>query len=154
MFQNLRDGPSGDHFTTMPARPRSKVDQLIGIAHHLLIVLNDNHGVARVAQTVQGGNEAIIVTLVQSDGRLIEHVAHTDYSGTDVRSQPNTLRFDSGQRCGRSIQSEIAESDTVQEVQSILNSVKNGPRDCRLLRREYRRSVILRGFSGRIPIDR
>ena len=53
---------------------------------------NDDR-VPRVAQSLQRFEQTPIVTRVQPDTRLIEHVEHADQSETDLTRQPNALRF-------------------------------------------------------------
>jgi hypothetical protein len=41
-------------------------------------VLDDDERVPEVPQLLEGGEEPPVVPLVQPDGRLVEHVKHTD----------------------------------------------------------------------------
>ena len=59
----------------------------------VLVVLDDEHGVAEVAQAVQRLDEAVVVALVQADGRLVEHVEHADEARADLRGQADALRL-------------------------------------------------------------
>jgi hypothetical protein len=66
-------------------------------------VLDDDHGVAEVAQADQRLDEPAVVALVQADRRLVEHVEHADQAGADLRRQPDALRLAAGRRAdGRS----------------------------------------------------
>ena len=55
-----------------------QVHQMVGAAHHLLVVLDHHHGVTFVAQRLQGCDKLAVVFLMQADARLVEHVEHVD----------------------------------------------------------------------------
>ena len=42
-----------DHFAAQPSCPRTHIDDIIGIQHHVFIVFHHNHRVAQVAQLFQ-----------------------------------------------------------------------------------------------------
>ncbi len=58
------------------ARAGAEVHHVVGAANGFLVVLDDQHGVAHVAQFFQRGNQSIVVARVQADGRLVQHVEH------------------------------------------------------------------------------
>ena len=64
--------------TSPPWMPgaRAHVDHVVGGADRLLVVLDHDHGVAEVAQALEGLEQARVVALVQADRRLVEHVEH------------------------------------------------------------------------------
>ena len=49
------------------ARRRADVEDVVGGAHHLLVMLDDEDGVADVAQVVQEFDEPFAVARVESD---------------------------------------------------------------------------------------
>ena len=60
------------------ARRRADVQDVIGGAHHLSVMLDDQHGVADVAQVMQQANQALAVARVQADGGLVQHIERAD----------------------------------------------------------------------------
>ena len=74
------------------------VDDVVGDLDGLLVVLDDEHRVAQVAQADQRVDEATVVALVQADRRLVEHVEHADQARADLGGQPDALRLTAGQR--------------------------------------------------------
>ena len=56
----------------MDAGARPHVDQVVGVADRLLVMLDHQHGVADVAQALQRLEQARVVALVQADRRLVE----------------------------------------------------------------------------------
>src|SRR6266436_1280479 len=55
------------------ARGRRSV---IGAANRILVMFDDNHRIAEIAQPLEGLDQARIVALMESNGRLVEHIEH------------------------------------------------------------------------------
>src|SRR5205085_10402907 len=89
----------------------TQVEQVVGLAHRLLVVLDDDDGVAEVAELLERGEQAAVVTLVQPDGRLVEDVEHADEARADLRGEPDALRLTAGERLGRAVEREVVEAD-------------------------------------------
>ena len=81
--------------------PGPDVDDVVGDADRLLVVLDDDHGVAEIAQPHERLDEAPVVALVQADRRLVEHVEHADEPAADLRREPDALRLAAGERARR-----------------------------------------------------
>ncbi len=78
-------------------------------------MLDDDHRVAEIPQSPQRIEQAGVITLVQTDGRLIEHVQHTREARADLRCEANTLAFAAGQSAGGAGQRQIVQADVEQE---------------------------------------
>ena len=76
------------------------VEHVVGGADGVLVMLDHDHGVAEVAQALEGFEQARIVALVQADRRLVEHVEHAGEAGADLRGEPDALALAAGQRAG------------------------------------------------------
>ena len=63
-------------------------------------------------------DQAIIVTLMESDRRLIQNVKNTGQPGTDLRGQSNPLRFTAAERTAFPIQCKVTEADVDQKPQA------------------------------------
>mgnify|MGYP001020185006 CR=1 FL=1 len=100
------------------ARARPHVNHAIGGADHVFVVFDHQHAVAQIAQVLERGDEAVVVALVQSDGRLIEHIHHARQATADLRSQANTLRFAARKRFGAALQAQIAQAHVVEKFQA------------------------------------
>ena len=87
------------------------VDDVVGGDDGVLVVLDDDDGVAEVAQVPQRLEQAVVVALVQADGGLVEHVEHAGEAGADLRGEADALAFAAGQRAGGARQGEIIEAD-------------------------------------------
>ena len=90
--------PEYDDLAAVLARARADVDDVVGDPDRLLVVLDDDHRVAEVAQAHQRVDQALVVALVQADRRLVEHVEHADEPAADLRRQPDALRLAAGER--------------------------------------------------------
>ena len=99
------------------ARARADVDDPVGGADGVLVVLDHDQGVAEVAQPQQGVEQPVVVALVQADRRLVQHVEHPDQAGADLGGQPDALRLAAGEGAGRPVQRQVVQADVDQEPQ-------------------------------------
>jgi len=67
---------------------RPHVDEPVGAAHHLLVVLDDKDGVADVAEAPERVDQSRVVALVEADRRLVEDVEDADELRADLRREP------------------------------------------------------------------
>ncbi|WDT81381.1 MAG: hypothetical protein MPW14_06440 [Candidatus Manganitrophus sp.] len=66
----------------------------------LLVVLDDDDRVAEIAQAPQRFEQALIVALVETDGRLVQHIEHAGEAGADLRGEADALAFAARERAG------------------------------------------------------
>ena len=103
---------------SLPA-PGPRSSDVVGVADGLFIVLDDEDGVAEIAQRFERGDEALVVALVQADGGLVEHIEHAAQARADLRGEADALAFAAGERGGVAVEREIAEADGVEEFQPL-----------------------------------
>ena len=77
----------------MLARPGPDVDDPVGRPDRLLVVLDDEHRVAQVAQARERRDELGVVALVEADRRLVEDVQDAHQRRADLGRQPDALRL-------------------------------------------------------------
>ena len=123
----------GDDPPAVLAGARAHVDEVVGGAHRLLVVLDDDHGVAQVAQPLERGDQLVVVALVQADRRLVEDVEHADQRRADLRGQPDPLRLAARQRRRRPLHRQVADADVVQEAQPLVDLAQDQPGDLPLV---------------------
>ena len=121
--------PCGDDLAAVLAGAGAHVDDVVGRAHGLLVVLDDDHRVAQVAQAQQRVDEAPVVALVQADAGLVEDVEHADQRRADLRGQADALRLAAGQRGRGAVQGEVAEADVDQEAQALADLLDHAAAD-------------------------
>ena len=115
--QNRLQRPGRDKISAVQPGPGPEIDDVVGGANRVLIVLDDDDGVAQIAQALEGVEQPMIVALVQSDARFVENVKHADKSRADLRGQPNPLRFAAGERVALPVQREVRQADVFEEGQ-------------------------------------
>ena len=92
------------HLATVLSRARADVDDPVGGADGVLIVLDHDQGVAEVLELDQGLDEPPVVALVQADARLVEHVEHAGEARADLAGEPDALRLAAGQGVGAALE--------------------------------------------------
>ena len=100
----------GDDAPAVHAGARPHVDDVIGGADRLLVVLDDEDGVAEIAEAPQRLEEARVVALVEADRRLVEDVEDADERRADLRRQANALRLAARQRRRGAIERQVVEA--------------------------------------------
>src|SRR5262249_10024741 len=83
----------------------------------VLVMLDDDDGVAEVAQALEGVEEAGVVALMQPDRGLVEHVKNTGKAGADLRGKADALALAARERAGRARQRQVIEPGIDQEFQ-------------------------------------
>ena len=120
----------------MHAGARADIDDVIGAADRIFVVLNDDYRVAEVAQIGQRREQALVIALVQADRRLVQHVHHADQSRAYLAGQPDPLGLAAGQRLGAAVERQVVESDVDQEAQAFVDLLDDLRRDLALLARQ------------------
>src|SRR5579884_2796067 len=94
---------------------RPKVDQPVGAADHVQVVLDDEHAAAVLDQALKGVEQLRDIVEMQARRGLVEDKERTFAGGlAQVRGQLNALRLAAGQRRRRLAQPKIPQSDVVQ----------------------------------------
>ena len=128
--------PFRDHLAAVYASARANVDDVVSRADRIFIVLDHDHRVAEVAQVDQRAEQALVVALVQADGRLIQHVHHAYQTRANLACQTDTLGFTAGERFCRAGKRQVVQADVHQELQAIANLFQHFFGDFRALARE------------------
>ena len=80
-----------DHVAAVLTRAGPEIDHVVRRPDRLLVVLDDDDGVAEIAQPRERGQQLPVVALMQADRRLIQHVEHAGQIRADLRRQPDAL---------------------------------------------------------------
>ena len=107
-----------------PARGPMSTTQSAG-PDGVLVVLDDDEGVADVPQPQQRLDQPMVVPLMQADRRLVENVQHADQAGPDLRGEPDSLRLAAGQRGRGPVERQVVEPDVDQEPQPGLDLLQH-----------------------------
>jgi hypothetical protein len=110
--------PLRHHPAAVDAGARAHVDDVVGGADRLLVVLDDDDAVADVAQVKERADQALVVALVQADRRLVEDVHHPGQARADLRREPDPLRLAARERLGAAVEAQVVEADVVEELEA------------------------------------
>ena len=91
------------------------VDDVVGGRDGVVVVLDDEHGVAEVAEAFERGDEAFVVALVESDARFVEDVEDAGESAADLRGEADALGFAAGEGAAFAVEGEVAEADFLEK---------------------------------------
>ena len=112
--------PSKQTRAALGAGAGAEVDDVVGDRDRLGLVLDDEHGVALVAQLQQQLVHPLDVVRVQADRRLVEDVGDVGERRAEVADHLGALRLSPGQRAGRPVQREVAQPDLRERVEQVL----------------------------------
>ena len=127
------------------AGAEAEIDDVIGDLDHVGVVLDDEHGVALIAQLPQDVDQPQVVARVQADRRLVEHVQRADERRAERRRQVDALRLAARQRRRQPIERQVVEPDVAQERQPPADLLQHLLGDRRfLLGQLERREEVLR----------
>ena len=121
---------------TVLAGAGAHVDDPVGRAHHLLVVLDHEHGVAQIAQALERADQPVVVALVQPDRRLVEDVEDTHELRADLRGEPQPLRLAAGERLGGPVELQVADADVGEEGEPLADLLHDAMADQLLGRRQ------------------
>ena len=108
----------GHHAAAQLARAWAHVDDVVGGADGLGVVLNHQHGVAQIAKLDQGLKQAAVVSLVQADAGLVEDIQHALQTAADLRGQANALGLAARKRGGRPVERQVVDAHADEEAQT------------------------------------
>ena len=104
-----------DDAAALLAGAEPDVDDVIGDADHVLVVLDDEHGVALIAKLMKDVDEPLVVARVQADRRLVQHVERADERRAERRRQVDALRFAARERRRQPIERQVVEADVAEK---------------------------------------
>src|SRR3712207_5064268 len=110
-------------------------------------MLDDDDGVAEIAQALQSDEEAVVVALVEADRGLVEDVEDAGEAGADLAGEADALAFAAGEGAGGAVEVQVIEADIVEEAEALVDLLEDGAGDFLLLRIE----LVLEGGE---PVER
>ena len=114
---DLRNRACGEKLSAILSRAGAKVDQIVGRADDIGIVLDDQDGVAEIAQVFEDADQLGGVAGMQADGGLVQHVQRADEPRAKRCGELDALRFAAGKRGGETVEREVIEADSIEETQ-------------------------------------
>jgi len=131
-----------DEITAGIARAGSEVDDEIGAADGVFIVLDDEDGVAEIAQAFERAEEALVVARVEADAGLVENVENSAEARADLRGQADALGFTAGERGCGTVEAEVAEADSEEKLDALSDFLERTGGDFFLAGGEMRNNFV------------
>ena len=131
------DRAAVDHLAAAGPGAGAEVDDVVGRADGVLVVLDHDDAVAEVAEPAHGADQPLVVALVQADRRLVEDVEHAGQFGADLRGQADALRLAARQGRAAAVQGQVLEPDVEQESQAGAHLLEHAGRHLRLAARQF-----------------
>ena len=119
--QHLGGRAGGDDLAAAHTRAGAEIDEEVGGAHRVLVVLDDQDGVADVPQVFEAPQQLFVVPRVQADRRLVEDVEDAHEARTDLPGQADALGLAAGERRGGAVQAEVVQADVQEEPEAVAN---------------------------------
>ena len=120
------EGAGVHNFTAVFSCSRSDVNNPVGCVNRVFVVFNNNERVADIAQSFECFDETSIITLVESNRRLVKDVQNTGQSGTNLGGKPDSLRLAARQRPRGARHGQISETNVQKEFKTGDNLPENG----------------------------
>ena len=111
----LLRGALADDLTAVLTGSWPYVDEVVGATHDVFVVLDDEDGIAEVAELFESFDEFVIVPLVEADRWFVEDIEDALELTADLGGKADALGFAAAQGIGRAVQREIRQADIVQE---------------------------------------
>ena len=90
-LHNLLRSTLRHDIAAFPPGKRPDVDDMVGTAYHLLVVLHYDDRIAGVPELLKASDEFAVVTLMEPDARLVQNIENVHQLGTYLCGEPDTL---------------------------------------------------------------
>ena len=119
----------GDDMAAVDAGAGAHVDEVIGVADGVLVMLDDEDGVAEIAQAAERDQQPLVVALVEADRGLVEHVEDARQARADLAGEADALALAARERARGAVEVEIIEADIVEEAEALVDLLEDGAGD-------------------------
>ena len=140
------DGAGGEDVAAKLARAGAEVEEMVGGADDGGVVLDDEDGVAEIAQGVEDADELGGVAGMQADGGLVQYIECADQARAERCGELDALRFAAGERGGEAVEGEVFEANLDEEVDALADLFEDLAGDLGLRGGEF--EVVEEGLGG------
>jgi hypothetical protein len=112
---------AGHDVSPFAAGPRPKIDEMVGRAHDVEVVFDDDECVSPIAKLGQRFEQPARVARVQADRRFVEDVSDADQTPAETTGDPSSLKLTPRERLRRPIECKIVEPDFAKVEQTAMN---------------------------------
>src|SRR6185312_11384428 len=102
----------------------------------VLVMLDDEHGVAEGLEALERLQQAVVVLLVEADARFIQHIEDSGEARADLRREADALALAAREGAAGAVEVEIVEADIVEEAEALVDLLEDGLGDSVLGGRE------------------
>ena len=95
------------------------VDEVVGGTHDFLVVLHYHHCIAQLLQLSEHLDEAVGVTAVETDARLVEDIDAAHERRTETGGQVDALALTSRKGIGEAVEGEVAQTYVEEELEAV-----------------------------------
>ena len=121
------------------ARAGAEIDDVVGRAHHLRVMLDDHDRVAAVPKALQRRDQPLVVSRMKADRRLVKNIEYAGEARANLRRKANALHLAARQRRRRAVKRQVVKAHVQEELkpprnlgQDVAQSRKLGNRKRRL----------------------
>lgn len=119
------------------AGSRTEVDDMVGRAHGVLVMFDDEKRVTAISQISKNLQKFLIVARMKPDGRFIENVENTLKVRAELSCQSNALGFSPRESWGGAVEIEVIEAYFTKEGKALKDLGLNIPDDGGFASREF-----------------
>ena len=102
--KHFRDRSLRDDFAAARAGAGAEIENVIRRSNRFFIVFDHDDRIPEIAEPAKRCEQPRVVALMQPDAWFVENIKNTGQSGTDLRCEPNPLRFAAGKRAALAIE--------------------------------------------------
>ena len=124
--EEVVEGALAHHFAAVDSGAGAHVDDMVGVADRVLVMLDHQHGVAEAAQALERLQQAVVVLLVEADRGLVEDVEDAREAGADLGGEADALALAARERAAGAVEVEIVEPDIVEEAEALVDLLEDG----------------------------
>ena len=108
-----------NHTAAVRSGARPHLDDPIGMAQHLRVMVHQHHGIAIGHQIVHHAHQPLQVVGMQTDGRLVKHIEHPGRAVAHGAGQLHALTLAGRQRGSRAIERQVSQSEVHQAARRV-----------------------------------
>ena len=116
VFNNLFWSASSNNVTTKLTGAGTHVNDVISCANGIFIVLDNKYGITAVPKLLKRLNKTVVVSLMQTNGRLVQNVKDAHKTSANLSCQANTLGLSTRKRCCCARKREVIQANVYQEL--------------------------------------
>ena len=95
----------------MAARFWAEVAEIVAAGDHVEIVLHDQQRIPQIAEAMQGSDQPLVVSRVQTDRRFVQDVQHAAQPAAELGGQANPLGLAPGETRRGTTEGKVVESN-------------------------------------------